>query len=90
MQVPAKRIESIHVNGENVQISKDLKVSMEKYVLDSYLYALDMDDVDLVLGYPWMDSIGTININVQNKFLRLWYKKNEVTLHGISLIPKQE
>jgi hypothetical protein len=62
---------------------------MDKYVLHSYFYAIDMDDVDIIFGYPWMDSIGTININVQNKFLKLWYKKKKITLQDISLI-KQE
>jgi len=47
-----------------------------------------MDDVDVVLGYPWMDSTGTININVQF-FLKLWYKKKKITLQGIYLSPKQ-
>jgi hypothetical protein len=36
---------------------------------------MDMDDMDIVLGYPWIKSMGTININVKNKFLKLWYKK---------------
>jgi hypothetical protein len=49
-------------------------------VLHSYFYAIDMGDVDIVLGYPWIDSMGTININVEKKFLKLWYKKKKITL----------
>ena len=48
---------------------------MDKYVLHSNFCAIDMDDVDFVLGYAWMDSIGTVNINVQKKFLKLWCRK---------------
>ena len=48
-----------------------------------------MNDVDIVLGYLWIDYVGTINITVQNKFLKLWYKKNTITLQDISLT-KQE
>ena len=62
---------------------------MDKYVFHSNFCAIDMDDVDIVLGYPWMDSIGTVNINVQKKFLNLWYKKMKITLQDISL-SKQE
>ena len=62
-----------------------MKLTMDKYVLHSDFYALDMKDVDIILGYPWMDSIGTIQINVQKKFLNLWYKKNKITLQYISL-----
>jgi hypothetical protein len=29
-----------------------------------------MDDVDIVLGYPWMDLVGTVNINVQKNFFK--------------------
>ena len=53
---------------------------MDKYVLHSDFYTLDTKDVDIILGYLWMDSIGTININVQKKFLKLWYKKKKATL----------
>jgi hypothetical protein len=42
---------------------------MDKYVLHSNFHAIDMNDVDVILGYPWMESIGTININVPKKFL---------------------
>jgi len=28
-----------------------------------------MDDVDIVLGYPWMYLVGIININVKKTFL---------------------
>ena len=52
---------------------------MDTYVFHSNFYAIDMDDVDVVLGYPWMDSIGTVNINVQKKFLKLWYNKKKIT-----------
>ena len=49
-----------------------------------------MDDVDVVLGYPWMDSIGTVNINLQKKFLKLWYRKKKITLQDISLSKQEE
>ena len=51
---------------------------MDKYVLHCDFYTSDMDNMDVVLGYPWMESVGTININVQNKFLKLWYKKKKL------------
>jgi hypothetical protein len=47
-----------------------------------------MDEVDIVLGYPWMATIGTININVKKKFLKLWYKKNKFTLEDVLLSKK--
>jgi hypothetical protein len=89
LQVPTKHIQSTQVEGENVQIFKDLKLTMDKYVLHSNFHAIDMNDVDIILGYPWMESIGTVNINVQKKFMKLWYKKKKITLQDMSL-SKQE
>jgi hypothetical protein len=85
LQFPAKNIQSTRFESENVQLFKDLKLSMDKYVLHSEFYAVDMGDVDIVLGYPWMYSIGTININVQNKFLNICYKKKKIALQDVSL-----
>jgi hypothetical protein len=53
---------------------------MVKYVLHSYFYVMDMDEVDIILGYPWIELVGTINISVKNTFLKLWDKKNKITL----------
>jgi hypothetical protein len=61
---------------------------MDKYVLHSDYEALDMGDEDIVFGYPWIESVGAININVQKKFLKLWYKKNKIALQDVSLSKK--
>ena len=50
---------------------------MDKYVFHLDLYAIYMDDIDIILGYPWMDSIGASNINMENKFLNILYKKKK-------------
>ena len=64
LQVPTKHIQSTHVDGENSHIFKYLKIAIDKYVLYLDFYSLDMEGVDVVLGYPWMKSVGEININV--------------------------
>ena len=61
LQVPENNMQDTQVDGDNVQVFKDVKVTMDKYVLH---YAINMDDVVVVSGYPWMDLIGTVNINV--------------------------
>ena len=68
LQVPTKHIQSTQVDSENFQIFKDLKITMDKYGLHSDFYTLDMDGMDVVLGYPWMQSMGTVNINAENNF----------------------
>ena len=46
--------------------------------------------MDVVLGYPWMESVGTVNINVQKKFMKLWYKNKKNTLQYISIKTQEE
>ena len=64
LQVPTKHIENAQVDDEDVQVYKDLKIYMDKYVLHGDFYSSEMDNMYVVLGYPWMESVGTININV--------------------------
>jgi hypothetical protein len=71
LQVPAKNIQITQVDGGHVQIFKYLKITMDNYALHSDFYALDMTYVDIVLGYPWMELVGTVNINRKMKFLKL-------------------
>ena len=52
LQVPIKNIQSTQVEGNNIPVFKDLKITMDKYILHSYFYAIYMDDMDIVLGYP--------------------------------------
>ena len=63
---------------------------MGNYVLHSDFQAKDLDNVDIVLGCPWMDSVGIVNLNVQKKFLKLWYKKKKITLQDIFLSKSTE
>jgi hypothetical protein len=88
LQVLENNIQSTQVAGENVKLFKYLKLSMDKYVLHLDFEALDMGDEDIVLGYPWIESKGTININVKKKFIKLWYKKKKITLQYVSLSKK--
>jgi hypothetical protein len=88
LQILAKNIQITHVAGENVKLFKYLKLGIDKYVFHSYFEALDMGDEDIVLGYPWIESMGTININVKKKFLKFGYKKKKITLQNVSLSNK--
>lgn len=55
MQVSAKHIENTQVDDKDVQVYKDLKISMDTYVLDGDFYTSEMDNMDVVFGYPWME-----------------------------------
>ena len=52
LQVSEKHIAKMQVVNEEVHIYKYLKIYMDKYVLHYDSYTSDMDNVDVVLGYP--------------------------------------
>jgi hypothetical protein len=60
LQDPTKNIHSTQVVDKHVQFFKHFKITTDKYVLHSYFYAMDMDEVDIVLAYPWIESVGTV------------------------------
>lgn len=54
----------------------------------SNFHAINMNNVDIILGCPWWETSGTININVQ-KFMKIFYKKNKTILSNMSLNKQQ-
>jgi hypothetical protein len=44
-----------------------------------------MNDVDVILGYPWIKSVGIVIVNMKKKFLKIWYKRNKITLQDMFL-----
>ena len=40
---------------KNVHIFKYLNITMDKYMLHSIFYCMDINDVEIILGYPWME-----------------------------------
>lgn len=80
LQVLAKHIAKTQVDNEDVQIYKHLKIYMDKYVFHSDFYTSYMDNVDVVLGYPWIECMGTVHINVQKEFMKLLYKMKKIAL----------
>jgi hypothetical protein len=49
-------------------------------------HVIDMDVVDIILRYPWLELVVMVNINVKKNFMKIWYKKKRITLQDISLM----
>ena len=47
-------------------------------------------DGDLVLGLPWLKTLGTFILNDEKKFLTFPYKKKKITLSDINMKTKSE
>ena len=56
LQIPTKHIENTQVDDQGVQVYRDLKISMDKYVLHGDFYTSETDNMDVVLGYPWWNQ----------------------------------
>jgi len=56
---------------------------MVEYLLDSLMIAIQMGGADVVLGIQWLQSLGTMNLNLQEIFLRFFSEGMEIELRGI-------
>ena len=41
-----------------------------------------LNEVDIILGSPWMETLGTFILNTKKKFLTFSYKKKNITLQN--------
>eukprot|EP00253_Pinus_taeda_P016701 PITA_16701 len=62
----------------------NIKLSMGEYVLNSPMLSIPMGGVDVVLGVQWLQSLGTIVFNFQERFMKFCAEGKEVELRGIT------
>jgi hypothetical protein len=48
-----------------------------------------VNDVDVILENPWMKLVGTINVNLKKKFLKLWFKKKNYIARHFSYLERR-
>ena len=74
-------------NGGMINCSRkchNIKLSMGAYVLTSPMISIPMRGVDVVLGFQWLQSLGTIAFNFQEIFMKFFVEGKEVELRGIA------
>jgi len=65
----------------------NIKLSMGEYVLSSPIISIPMGGADVVLGFEWIQSLGTIVFNFQEIFMKFYAEGKEVQLRGIARKP---
>jgi len=63
------------VSGGTINCSgkyHNIKLSMGEYVLNSPMISIPMGGVDVVLGVQWIQSLGTIAFNFQERFMKFF------------------
>lgn len=66
-----------------------IELSMSEYKLKSLMYAMPIGGVDIVLGAQWLATLGTVGLNLQEKFIRFYENGKKYKLQGINCPPPQ-
>lgn len=81
--IPESNIVEANIYGEYY---KQYDISNLHQSIGDYTFTLQftvktlfLDDSDIVLGSPWMETLGSIILNVKKKILTLSYKKKKIT-----------
>ena len=53
---------------------------MEEYVMNSPMISIPMGGVDVVLGFKWLQSLGTMDFNFQEIFMKFSLEGKEIEL----------
>jgi hypothetical protein len=56
---------------------------MGEYIMNSPMIAIPMGGVDVVLGIQWLQSLGTMDFNFQELFMKFSLEGKEIELRGI-------
>ena len=84
---PASECQVMIANGGTIKFSRkchNIKLSMGEYLLTSPMLSIPMGGVDVVLGFQWLQSLGTIAFNFQEIFIKFSMEGKEVELRGIA------
>jgi hypothetical protein len=60
-----------------------IKIYMGDYHLDSPMYAISMGATNIILGVQWLTTLGTIEMNFQELFMRFQSEGNTIELRGL-------
>jgi hypothetical protein len=80
LQIPESSIEKIKLWNKDQINNLSLRIDNYIFVSQFIVKSIDLEDVDIVLGFDWMETLGTFFLNAQNKFLTFFYKKKRITL----------
>jgi len=61
----------------------NIKLSMGEYALNSPMISIPIHGADVVLGVQWLQSLGTIDFNFQERFMKFSSEGKGVELRGI-------
>ena len=97
---PSNKESFINIDVANqVQVQESMKNESSKdqievsLQIDDYHFAgqftvASIDDhlIDIMLGYNWLETLGTFSINEKKKYITVFHEKKKITLEDFSVI----
>ena len=82
-------IEKLYFSGTKQCEITDLQLNIGDYtfILKFFVQSLLINDSDIVLGSPWIETLGSFILNMKKKFLTLSHKKKKIMLQDVTLKP---
>jgi hypothetical protein len=79
-------------NGGTINCSgkfHKINLTMGEYVMNSPMISIPMGGVDVILGVQWLQSLGTMDFNFQELFMKFSLEGKEFELRGITGKPSK-
>ena len=66
-----------------------VELAIKDYKIRSPMYVIEMRGVDIVLGAQWLETLGTIGLNLREQFIRFYENGRKYKLYSINFPPPQ-
>jgi excinuclease UvrABC ATPase subunit len=79
---PAPEFQVMIADGGTINCSgkcNKINLTMGEYVMNSPMIAIPMGGADVVLGIQWLQSLGTVDFNFQELFMKFHWKEKKLS-----------
>jgi hypothetical protein len=89
---PTPEFQGMIADGGTINCSgkcNKINLTMGEYVMNIQMIVIPMGGVDVVLGIQWLQSLGTMDFNFQELFMKFSLEGKEIELRGITGKPRK-
>jgi len=66
-----------------------VEIPIEDYTLTLLMYLMEMRGVDIILGTQWLETLGTIRLNLREQFINFYEDERKYNIYSINFpLPK--
>ena len=78
--------ESMKNESNEDQIEVPLQIDDYHFVAQFTITTIDDQLIDIMLGYSWLEALGTFSVNKKEKCITFFHEKKKITLQDFSVI----